>query len=193
MAGDNSCLMHVGGLLSGTGRVRTLHLAEILVATESPSSRARDIARDDPGGAAVSGTFVGMPAFPEAARGALADTQLRHNLAHATRTIRDKRAQVVAEVPEWEELRLTGAAIKESTLRDLERHLVDLEASLQARGAVVHWANDAAEANEIVARITKDHGADEVVKVKSMATAEIGLNEALAEHGIAAWRPTWPS
>ena len=94
---------------------------------------------------------------------------------------------MVAEVPEWEELRLTGAAIKEATLRDLERHLVDLEASLQARGAVVHWANDAAEANEIVARITKDHGADEVVKVKSMATAEIGLNEALAEHGIAAW------
>ena len=135
----------------------------------------------------MSGTFVGMPAFPEAARAALADTQLRHNLAHATRTIRDKRARVVAEVPEWEELRLTGAAIKEATLRDLERHLVDLEASLQARGAVVHWANDAAEANEIVARITKDHGVDEVVKVKSMATAEIGLNEALAEHGIAAW------
>ena len=51
----------------------------------------------------------------------------------------------------------------------------------------MHWANDAAEANEIVARITKDHEADEVVKVKSMATAEIGLNEALAEHGIAAW------
>jgi L-lactate dehydrogenase complex protein LldF len=135
----------------------------------------------------VSGTFVGMPAFPTAARAALADTQLRHNLAHATRTIRDKRARVVAEVPDWEELRLTGAAIKETTLRDLERHLVDLEASLQARGAVVHWANDAAEANEIVARITKSHGVDEVVKVKSMATAEIGLNEALAEHGIAAW------
>jgi L-lactate dehydrogenase complex protein LldF len=135
----------------------------------------------------VSGTFVGMPAFPTAARAALADTQLRHNLAHATRTIRDKRARVVAEVPDWEELRLTGAAIKEATLRDLERHLVDLEASLQARGAIVHWANDAAEANEIVARITKSHGVDEVVKVKSMATAEIGLNEALAEHGIAAW------
>jgi L-lactate dehydrogenase complex protein LldF len=128
-----------------------------------------------------------MPAFPQAARAALADTQLRHNLAHATHTIRDKRARVVAEVEGWEELRLTGAAIKESTLRDLERHLIDLEASLQARGAVVHWANDAAEANEIVARITKDHGADEIVKVKSMATAEIGLNEALAEHGIAAW------
>ncbi len=135
----------------------------------------------------MSGTFVGMPAFPEAARAALGDSQLRHNLAHATATIRDKRARVVAEVDGWEDLRLTGAAIKESALRDLERHLVELEASLQARGAVVHWANDAAEANAIVAQIARDHGVDEVVKVKSMATQEIGLNEALAEHGIAAW------
>ena len=46
-----------------------------------------------------------MPAFPAAAREALADAQLRRNLAHATRTIRAKRAAVVAEVDDWEELR----------------------------------------------------------------------------------------
>jgi L-lactate dehydrogenase complex protein LldF len=135
----------------------------------------------------VSATFVGMPAFPVAARQALGDTQLRHNLAHATATIRDKRARVVAELPNWEELRVAGAAIKDATLIDLERHLVDLEAALTSRGAVVHWARDAAEANAIVAQVVRDHGVDEVVKVKSMATQEIGLNEALAEHGIAAW------
>ena len=135
----------------------------------------------------MSATFVGMPAFPTAAREALGDTQLRHNLAHATHTIRDKRARVVAEVEDWEDLRLTGAAIKESALRDLDRHLVDIEAALTARGAVVHWARDAAEACAVVAQVAKAHGADEVVKVKSMATQEIGLNEALAEEGIAAW------
>jgi len=135
----------------------------------------------------VSGTFVGMPAFPTAARAALADTQLRHNLAHATHTIRDKRARVVAEVEDWEDLRLSGAAVKESALRDLDRHLLELEASLTANGATVHWARDAAEACAIVAEVAKAHDADEVVKVKSMATQEIGLNEALAEHGIAAW------
>ena len=43
----------------------------------------------------MTGTFVGMPAFPTAARAALADTQLRSNLAHATSTIRAKRAAVV--------------------------------------------------------------------------------------------------
>ncbi|MEO7351316.1 MAG: LUD domain-containing protein, partial [Marmoricola sp.] len=132
-------------------------------------------------------TFVGMPVFPVAARAALADTRLRYNLAHATSTIRDKRARVVAEVADWEDLRTAGAAIKDRTLADLERHLVQLEAALTAQGATVHWARDAAEANRIVAAVARSHGIDEVVKVKSMATQEIGLNEALEAEGIAAW------
>ena len=135
----------------------------------------------------MSATFVGMPAFPTAAREALADTQLRRNLAHATRTIRDKRAAVVAEVEDWEELRVAGAAVKEAALRDLATHLETLEASLVRAGATVHWARDAEEACAIVASVARDHGVDEVVKVKSMATGEIGLNEALEAEGIAAW------
>jgi iron-sulfur cluster protein len=134
-----------------------------------------------------SATFVGMPAFPEAARIALADTQLRHNLAHATGTIRDKRARVVSEVADWQDLRTAGAAIKDATLADLERHLVQLESALTAAGATVHWARDAEEANRIVAGVAQSHGVEEVVKVKSMVTQEIGLNEALAAEGIAAW------
>ena len=139
------------------------------------------------GRASVGGTFVGMPAFPEAARHALADTQLRGNLALATRTIRDKRAGVVAEVPDWEQLRLAGAAIKDEVLLGLDRYLVQLEQSLTEAGATVHWARDAEEACRIVAGVARSHGVDEVVKVKSMATQEIGLNEHLADEGIAAW------
>jgi L-lactate dehydrogenase complex protein LldF len=135
----------------------------------------------------MSATFVGMPVFPVAAREALADGRLRHNLAHATRTIRDKRAGVVAEVADWEELRLAGALAKDTALLDLDRQLVRLEQTLTANGAVVHWARDAAEACRIVVDVARAHDADEVVKVKSMATAEIGLNEALADAGIAPW------
>lgn len=135
----------------------------------------------------MTATFVGMPAFPDAARAALADSQLRHNLAHATHTIRDKRARVVAEVPEWEELRQAGADLKDAALLRLDVHLERLEETLTARGAVVHWARDAAEACRIVAEVARAHDADEVVKVKSMVTQEIGLNEALAAEGIAAW------
>jgi L-lactate dehydrogenase complex protein LldF len=131
-------------------------------------------------------TWLGSPAFPAAAREALADEQLRTNLRHATGTIRTKRANAVAELPDWERLRLAGAAIKDQVLSSLDVYLERLEAAVTARGGVVHWARDAAEANEIVLRLTRAAGADEVVKVKSMATAEIGLNEALAAGGVRA-------
>jgi len=135
----------------------------------------------------MGATFVGMPPFPQAAHIALANTQLRSNLRHATHTIRDKRQGVVDEVDNWEALRDKGAQLKDDMLAHLDEHLMTLEASLTARGAIVHWARDAAEACAIVAQVAKDHGADEVVKVKSMATQEIELNEALAAEGIAAW------
>jgi L-lactate dehydrogenase complex protein LldF len=113
----------------------------------------------------MTATFVGMPPFPEAAREALGNSQLRHNLQHATRTIRDKRARMVAEVPDWEDLRTRGATVKDAALAHLDRHLLTLEAALQANGAVVHWARDAEEACGVVAEVVRSHGADEVLKV----------------------------
>jgi L-lactate dehydrogenase complex protein LldF len=124
--------------------------------------------------------------FPDAAREALRDRQLRANLANATHAIRAKRASAVAEVPDWDALRDAGAAIKEHTLRHLDAHLERFERAVQERGGSVHWARDGAEANAIVVDIARRHGATEVVKVKSLATDEIELNEALAAAGIAA-------
>ncbi|WP_432113341.1 lactate utilization protein B [Streptomyces sp. S1] len=131
--------------------------------------------------------FVGMPAFPEAARKAVGDTTLRANLRHATRTIRDKRARAVAELDDWAALREAGKRIKDETLRHLDTHLLRLEEAVTAAGGTVHWAQDAAEANRIVADLVRATGEREVVKVKSMATQEIGLNEHLEAEGIAAY------
>ena len=144
-------------------------------------------------------TFLGLPTappgvghlrgsepFPVAARRALADTQLRANLAMATKTIRAKRAAVVAELGDWEELRAAGQAAKAGAMRHLDRYLEQLETRVQAHGGTVHWARDAVEANQIVAGLVQATGSREVVKVKSMVTDEIGLNEALAAAGITA-------
>jgi L-lactate dehydrogenase complex protein LldF len=128
--------------------------------------------------------LVGDRPFPEAARGALDDAQLRSNLRMATHTIRAKRAAVVSEVDDWEALRAAGSAIKADVLARLPELLVEFEAAATAAGAVVHWARDAARACAIVAELVARAGATEVVKVKSMATQEIGLNEALAAVGI---------
>jgi L-lactate dehydrogenase complex protein LldF len=135
----------------------------------------------------VSGTFVGMPAFPVASGKAVGDAQLRHNLHKATHTIRGKRALVVGEQPDWMELRSAGAAIKDRVLRRLDVYLEQLEAAVTRAGGHVHWAADAAEANRIVTSLVKATGETEVVKVKSMATQEIELNEALAAAGITAY------
>ena len=132
------------------------------------------------------GHLRGTEPFPAAARKALANTQLRRNLGRATTTIRAKRAAVVAELPDWEELREAGQAIKAHTMRHLGHYLTELESQVTARGGTVHWARDAIEANRIVVDLVRATGAAGAVKVKSIATDEIGLNEALAEAGIQA-------
>jgi L-lactate dehydrogenase complex protein LldF len=141
-------------------------------------------------------TFLGMPAprgvghlrgdepFPAAAHKALADDQLRRNLRHATTTIRGKSGRVIAELPDWEELRRAGSAIKADTMARLPALLEQLEEKVTAAGGVVHWAADANEANTIVTDLVKATGSPRVIKIKSMATQEIGLNEALEEAGI---------
>ncbi|MCW3004160.1 MAG: iron-sulfur cluster-binding protein [Conexibacter sp.] len=126
------------------------------------------------------------PSFPAQAREALANPQLRSNLRKATTHIRNRRATVVGELDDWAELREAGRRIKAQAVRHLDVHLEELERSVSARGGTVHWARDAAEANGIVARLVHQAGAREVVKVKSMATDEIGLNVALEREGITA-------
>ena len=132
------------------------------------------------------GGLRGSTGFPVAAAAALGNAQLRANLGRATATIRAKRAAVVDEVDDWEELRVAGEAIKRATMADLGAHLERLETEVTARGGVVHWARDAVEANAIVVDLARRAGAREVVKVKSMATQETGLNDALSDAGIPA-------
>ncbi|SHU83072.1 iron-sulfur cluster binding protein [Mycobacteroides abscessus subsp. abscessus] len=130
------------------------------------------------------GNLRGNQSFPAAARTALADAQLRRNIGHATGSIRAKRLAAVAECADWEQLRAAGSALKQDVLARLPELLEQLEANVTARGGTVHWARDGDEANRIVAQLVRSTGSREVVKVKSMATQEIGLNEYLEAQGI---------
>lgn len=122
--------------------------------------------------------------FPQAAARELGNPQLRANLGNATGAIRDKRVRVVAELDDWEQLRDAGSAIKAEVMANLDAYLLQFERALKAAGATVHWARDGAEACAIVARVARDQGVDEVVKVKSLTTDEIELNATLARQGI---------
>ena len=69
-----------------------------------------------PSGDVAAPTFLGMPPFPVTAKAALADDQLRRNLARATTTIRERRLHAIAELDDWEALRAAGAALKDEVL-----------------------------------------------------------------------------
>lgn len=127
------------------------------------------------------------PAFPIAAATLLRDGQLRRNVAHATDVIQAKRAKLVVEKADWQQLRDAGAAIRRQALSRLDEYLVAFEQKCTAAGGVVHWARDAAEAQAIVLRLVQQSGSNEVIKIKSMTTAEIELNAFLAGQGITAY------
>jgi L-lactate dehydrogenase complex protein LldF len=127
-----------------------------------------------------------MKGFPAAAHESLQDSQLRRNLGKATQTIRAKRLRTIQELPDWERLREAGAAIKARAMATLPEQLERLEEAVVRAGGSVHWARDGAEATAIVAGIAEGKGAREVIKVKSLATDEIDLNEGLHARGIEA-------
>lgn len=140
-------------------------------------------------------TPLGMPSFgsgnlhisdpfPEVADREMENGQMRANIRHATHAIRNKRKGVVAELPDWEELRSAGSALKEQVMANLPELLEEFEKNFTARGGTVHWARDAGEANRIVTELVEQTGSTEAIKIKSMATQEIGLDDHLAEHGI---------
>lgn len=132
------------------------------------------------------GNLRGTERFPQAARHDLKNSVQRHNLRMATHTIRDKRARVVGEIDDWQQLRHAGSAIKRDVMARMPELLEQFEEAVTARGGHVHWARDAKEANEIITGLVKETGEKKVVKIKSMATMEIGLNDALKEAGIEA-------
>jgi len=98
--------------------------------------------------------------------------------------VRSKRDKAAGALPEWEQLRALASHIKQETLFRLDELLAQFEQQAMLRGAVVHWARDAAEHNEIVLSILQRRQVQRLVKSKSMLTEECHLNPFLERHGI---------
>jgi len=124
------------------------------------------------------------PPFQVAALPVLRDAQLRKNVAHAMDVIQAKRARLVAEKPDWQALRAAASWIKDEALADLDTYLEQFEERCTAAGGHVHWAADAAEARKIILEILREEKADEVIKIKTMTSAEIQLNPFLEAAGV---------
>jgi L-lactate dehydrogenase complex protein LldF len=98
--------------------------------------------------------------------------------------VRDKRDKISKSVPEWEALRELASQVKDNVLANLETYLVEFEKNAKANKIHVHWAKDAAEHNQIVLDILKQHQCKAIVKSKSILTEECHLNPFLEKNGI---------
>jgi L-lactate dehydrogenase complex protein LldF len=98
--------------------------------------------------------------------------------------VRAKRDKAAQSLPEWEALREAASRIKAHTMSRLADYLEQFEREATRRGAIVHWAKDGTEHNEIVLGLLRKHGATKLVKSKSMLTEECHLNPFLERNGV---------
>ncbi len=114
----------------------------------------------------------------------LADAKLQQALSRLQSRFVEGRAAVISEISDFEETRSAAAAIRDRVLNDLEHWLMHFEQQATARGAIVHWAETAADVNRIVTEIAALHGVRTAAKSKSMVSEECGLNDALELAGV---------
>jgi L-lactate dehydrogenase complex protein LldF len=98
--------------------------------------------------------------------------------------MRMRRDAAAKQVPEWEQLRTLASEIKEHTLSNLSKYLIEFEAKATANGVEVHWARDAHEHNQIVYDFLAERGVPTLIKSKSMLTEECELRPFLETRNI---------
>lgn len=135
--------------------------------------------------------------FLAASDAALGDARLQQILGQLGDTLGRRNREAWAALPNSDLIRERARAIKDETLAELDKHLATLADSVEARGGHVHFANDGAEACQMIvdlirqrhptlARSASEGRKPIVVKSKSMTSEEIHLNHALEAAGIEA-------
>lgn len=94
------------------------------------------------------------------------------------------RLDAAAAFPQMEEMRDRARLIRAETLSKLDHYLAQFADAVESRGGVVFFAADAAEANDYVVRLAESENVRRIVKVKSMVTEELHLNDALERAGM---------
>jgi L-lactate dehydrogenase complex protein LldF len=119
-------------------------------------------------------------------RETLANTGLQAAIYSATGRLMEKRKAAVDPdaLPDHQELRDQANALKKHTLDNLDYYLEQFEASVVAHGGTVVWCKDGGEAAGFLARLAEKKDSRLLVKVKSMTSEEIDLNQHLEQHDL---------
>lgn len=105
---------------------------------------------------------------------------IRHNITQYDKKVSQGKHQFI----NLELAKTRAAALKQKTIDNLEKYLIDFEGNFTRRGGKVIWAVDTEEAIREALQIMQKANAKTVVKAKSMVTEEIDFNHALEENGI---------
>lgn len=122
--------------------------------------------------------------FQHLSRSNAADKPLRAFIRRALEGYYQKRDENKSHFKDWQGARDLAAEIKYEAVNHLDRHLLDFEEKIAARGAKVFWAPDAASARKQIIKIARENGVRSIIKSKSMTTEEIHLNAALESEGF---------
>jgi L-lactate dehydrogenase complex protein LldF len=115
---------------------------------------------------------------------ATADQRLRTTLQYVTDRLATSRVAGAGGLDNWEALRDAARAQRADIIARLPDILAQLADRWEANGGKVFWAADAEEARRYVSQVVARRQAKVVVKSKSMATEEIGLNDVLEAQGV---------
>ncbi|MGH7904913.1 MAG: LUD domain-containing protein, partial [Candidatus Dormibacteraceae bacterium] len=115
--------------------------------------------------------------------GALADVNLQHALRYAMTELREKRRRGF-ESFDFESGREDLKRRRRAAAERLPELMEEFRERLEEVGGRLHLAQDAGQACRIVGDLCRAAGAGLVVKSKSMATEEIGLNPHLESLGM---------
>ena len=117
----------------------------------------------------------------------LNDTQMRDNLSVAMHTLQRNRLKVIEDkFQDWQGLRAKAKQAKNNALMNLQERLLEFEQNAQKNGIQVHWASSSEDACEIIYALMQEKKIRKILKGKSMASEEIGLNHFLEKKGIEA-------
>lgn len=122
--------------------------------------------------------------FYERVEDALSNPQQRGAVDRATTRMANSRQVVFGTLPQGEAIRDRARQIKAHTISHLDTYLAQFADAVEAHGGQVHWASDAATANQIVLEIAQAAKVKTVVKSKSMVTEELHLNQVLEAAGL---------
>src|SRR5688572_11625051 len=104
--------------------------------------------------------------FLEATDEALGNVKLHGILTQLGELLGRKNREAWVALPNSSDARERARAIKDATLAELDKHLEMLEASVQARGGQVYWAENGEEACRQIVEIISARGFTKVVKSK---------------------------